>query len=116
MTRGSTGWHVEGCAGACLACLIEADVLRAYGAQGLGFLRERVTTAGIEQRLLACLREYRRLSNQAVVDSREAEAVHRESDLLLSLDPAGDDPAQRFDSPAFTEHRALVERLLHRRS
>lgn len=35
-------WHIEGCAGACLACLIEETVLKNYGTQGLDFLRRKV--------------------------------------------------------------------------
>ena len=35
-------WHIEGCTGACLACLIEETVLENYGTQGLDFLRRKV--------------------------------------------------------------------------
>lgn len=35
-------WHIEGCTGACLACLIEETVRQHYGTQGLDFLRRKV--------------------------------------------------------------------------
>ena len=35
-------WHIEGCTGACLACLIEETVRQHYGTQGLEFLRRKV--------------------------------------------------------------------------
>lgn len=35
-------WHIDGCEGACLACLIEETVLANYGTQGLSFLRRNV--------------------------------------------------------------------------
>lgn len=35
-------WHIEGCEGACLACLIEETVRKNYGTQGLDFLRRKV--------------------------------------------------------------------------
>jgi hypothetical protein len=37
-------WHHPDCEGECIACLIERDVQAAYGAQGLAYLRRRVTT------------------------------------------------------------------------
>ncbi len=39
-------WHIEGCTGACLACLIEETVLENYGTQGLDFLRRKVGAGG----------------------------------------------------------------------
>ena len=41
-------WHIEGCAGACLACLIEETVLEHYGTQGLDFLRRKVGASETE--------------------------------------------------------------------
>ncbi len=35
-------WHIEGCTGACLACLIEETVRQHYGTQGLDYLRRKV--------------------------------------------------------------------------
>jgi len=39
-------WHIEGCTGSCLACLIEETVLKNYGTQGLDFLRRKVGAGG----------------------------------------------------------------------
>lgn len=35
-------WHHPECKGACIACLIEQEVLKAYGNQGLNYLRRYV--------------------------------------------------------------------------
>jgi hypothetical protein len=40
-------WHIEGCTGACLACLIEEIVRKHYGKQGLEFLLRKVDTATV---------------------------------------------------------------------
>ena len=38
-------WHIEGCEGQCLACLIEREVQALFGNQGLAFLRRKVQGA-----------------------------------------------------------------------
>jgi len=69
----------------------------------------------LETRLLACLREYRRLDNQGVKDNREVSACHMEADTLLEMEPVLDDRSQRYDAPHRVEHRALVNSLFRRR-
>jgi hypothetical protein len=41
------GWHIEGCNGECLACLIEREVKKAYGNQGLAYLLRKVQEASV---------------------------------------------------------------------
>lgn len=68
----------------------------------------------LEIRLLACLREYRRLDNQTVKNNREVRACHLEADALLELEPASDDRSQRYDAPHRVEHHALVDSMFRR--
>ena len=65
----------------------------------------------LEIKLLACLREARRLGNQTCSDVREVAAQHRKADRLLELQPELDDDAQRYDAPHRVEHRAFVNHL-----
>lgn len=66
-----------------------------------------------EERLFACLREFRRLSNLTVRDASEMAACHREADALLRLDPALDDVRERYDAPHRVKHRAFVRSLFY---
>lgn len=61
--------------------------------------------------LLACIREYRRLSNQTVKDVREVDALHKEADRLLKSDPERDDPLDRYDAPWLVEYRNRIAAL-----
>ena len=43
-------WHIEGCEGECFACLIEREVKKTYGNQGLDFLLRNVQTTADQLR------------------------------------------------------------------
>lgn len=66
-----------------------------------------------EERLFACLREFRRLSNLAVKDVKEVAACHREADALLRLEPDMDDPSERYDAPPRVKHRSFIRSLFY---
>ena len=59
------------------------------------------------------LLEARHLNNQTVRSSDEVAAWHRRTDRALQ-GVEGDDPAECYDSPAFVEHRAFVDRLFRK--
>ena len=65
----------------------------------------------LEFRLLAALRQYRRLGNQTISDAHEVAACHREADELLRLEPEKDNPVERYDAPHRVEHRRFVNRM-----
>ncbi len=65
----------------------------------------------LEIELLACIREYRRLNNQTVVNVIEKNAVHLRADALLRNQPELDDPNERFDAPFRIEHREFIDSL-----
>ncbi|MEG1040564.1 MAG: hypothetical protein RSE94_11685 [Pseudomonas sp.] len=69
------------------------------------------TLTPLESRLLAALREQRRLGNQTVKESREVASAHREMDELLKLEPYLDEPKARYDAPHRKEHREFVNRM-----
>lgn len=51
-------WHIHGCEGACLACLIEDLVKKNFGTHGLEFLRARIQGIHTEnERILTKLME-----------------------------------------------------------
>ena len=56
----------------------------------------------------------RRLGNQTCRLSDEVATWHRKTDRALA-GAEGDDPEQRYDSPAHCEHREFVERVFDRR-
>ena len=60
------------------------------------------------------LLEARRLANQTVQKSDEVAVWHRKTDRALQ-GVTGDDPDERYDAPAFVDHRALVDRLFFSR-
>lgn len=68
-------------------------------------------TTPLEIKLMASLREARRLNNLGVVDVRESSAWHYGADDLLRLDPDNDDPEQRYDAPHRVKHRKFVNSL-----
>lgn len=71
---------------------------------------EKVQTR--EEMLVACLRDFRRLMNETVRDTREVARVHRMADRLLATDDGQDDPDAQYDAPHRVEHRRFVERVL----
>ena len=73
-----------------------------------------IVEISLEKRMLACLREFRRLGNLTVTNMREVEKCRREADAILALDPEYDNPNDRYNSPANVEHRAFVNRLFRR--
>ena len=68
-------------------------------------------TTPLEIKLMASLREARRLNNLGVVDVREIRTWHYGADDLLRLDPDNDDPEQRYDAPHRVKHRKFVAGL-----
>ena len=66
----------------------------------------RTTKHDLEVLLL----EARRLANLTCKSSDEVAAWHRKTDRVLQ-GVQGDNPDERYDSPGFSEHRALVDRM-----
>jgi len=73
-----------------------------------------IVETSLEKRMLAALREFRRLGNSTVNDAREVAKCWLEADALLALDPENDNPDDRYNSPANVEHRAFVDRMFRR--
>jgi hypothetical protein len=63
--------------------------------------------------LIALLVEARRLENKTVKTTDEIAAWHRKTDRAL-YGRLGDDASQRYDAPAYVEHRRFVDLLFTR--
>jgi len=75
----------------------------------------KIPMTDLEIRLLACVREFRRLENQVVRNDDEVAANLLEADKLSELAPETDDRNERYDAPQRKAHRIFVNSLFHPR-
>lgn len=82
-------WHIDGCVGECLGCLIEKLVLENYGNQGLAFLRRKVGAGGqpsIDAARYRYLREKCAIVGQEFIFINLPRTTRAASDAAAELD------------------------------